>query len=127
MSLPSKAFCELFHFELRLFFLWRWDAGINVIPARSRCCFWTMGGFFVFFSPHKTRTLCFQLLPAFQNRMKNAHDRANQSTRWQQSQPALMNPRLETPSNASDVTMAFVLCWQGSFQLPADLRVSRGS
>lgn len=122
-----KSFCELFHFELRLF-LWRWDAGINVIPAVSHWCLWTTF-FFLYFSHTKQGLCASNYCPCcwFQNRMKNAHDRADQSTWWQQSQPALMNPRLETPSNASDVAMAFALCWQGSLQLSADLRVSRGS
>lgn len=37
-----------------------------------------------------------------------------------------MNRQLETSSIACDVTMAFVLSLRGSFQLSADLRVSKG-
>lgn len=119
-------------FWVKTFFLWRRNAVESTqIPAASRWCLWTMDLFFLsflYFPPMK-QGLCASNYWAcchLQNRMKNAHDRANQSTWWQQSQAELMNPRLETQCNACDVTMAFVLCWWGSFQLSADLRVSRG-
>lgn len=127
MSLPSKAFVN--------YFIQSWDrfiaeesCGINVNPC-SDLLMPLDHVFFVVSPPHETRTLCSQLppvLPVFRTG-KNAHDRANQSTRWQQSQAALMNRQLEASSIACDVTMAFVPSMRGSFQLSADLSVSKGS
>lgn len=126
-----KSFCELFHLESRLFSMAEECGGITVNPCSESLMPLDRGFLFIFlyFSPMK-QGLCasnYWACCQFQNRMKNAHDRAIQSTWWQQSQAALMNPWLETLSNACDVTMAFVLCWWGSFQLSADLRVSKGS
>lgn len=62
-----KSFCELFHFDLRLFFFFIGvGCGINVNPCSELWCLWTVF-FFLFFipppSPYETRTLCFQLPP----------------------------------------------------------------
>lgn len=126
MSLPSKAFVNCF--------IRSWDrftgegcCRIRVNPRSDLLM--PLDHVFLRSRPMK-QGLCasnYRQCCQFQNRMKNAHDRANQSTWWQQSQAALMNRQLETPSIACDVTMAFVLSLQGSFQLSADLRVSMGS
>lgn len=57
---------------------------------------------FVFFYHTVRHGFCasnYCLCDWFQNRMKNIHDRVNQSTWWQQSQAPLMKPQLETQSN----------------------------
>lgn len=61
---PFKSFCELFHLEMRLFSMAEECGAINVNPRSESLMPLDCGFLFIFgyFSPHETRTLCFQLL-----------------------------------------------------------------
>lgn len=105
-----KSFWELFHFEFRHFFACFFRqgcCGINLNPRNMLLM--PLDCVFVFFYHTVRHGFCasnYCLCDWFQNRMKNIHDRVNQSTWWQQSQAPLMKPQLETQSN-------YVWCYYG--------------
>lgn len=94
-----KSFCELFHFELRLFFFFMGEGycGIKVNPCSELPV--PLDHVFVFllllflFSSSMKQVLGvsnYCLCCRIQNRMKNAHDRGNQST-WMTPEPGSVN------------------------------------